>query len=95
MHIVENVLLFNNYTFFSIEFYRPKFQLTEWAMFPSIQGHIDYIYSPMFPSNYPMGINEYKTVQSFPGMYLKLTIIYASFAENETEEQLKNVSCIC
>ncbi|CAG2192076.1 unnamed protein product [Mytilus edulis] len=72
------------------EFYRPKFQLTEWAMFPSIQGHIDYIYSPMFPSNYPKGINEGKTVQSLPGMYLKLTIIYASFAETETEEQLKN-----
>ncbi|CAC5370001.1 unnamed protein product [Mytilus coruscus] len=73
-----------------LEFYRPKFQLTEWAMFPSILGHIDYIYSPMFPSNYPKGINEDKTVQSFPGMYLKLTIIYASFAETETEEQLKN-----
>ncbi|CAC5409404.1 unnamed protein product [Mytilus coruscus] len=70
-------------------FYRPMFHLTEVAKFPPILGYIDEIYSPLFPSNYPKGINQYTAVYSSPGMYLKLTILYASFAETETEATLQ------
>ncbi|VDI03838.1 relaxin family peptide receptor 2 [Mytilus galloprovincialis] len=70
------------------DFYRPSFNDAGGMMFPPLHGYTDYIDSPMFPSNYPKGITEHLTIWSFPGKYLKLTILYASFAQTATEAQL-------
>ncbi|XP_071128650.1 G-protein coupled receptor GRL101-like [Mytilus edulis] len=70
------------------DFYRPSFNGAGGMMFPPLHGYTDYIDSPMFPSNYPKGITEHLTIWSFPGKYLKLTILYASFAQTATEAQL-------
>lgn len=83
---------FNNNAFFSKGFNRLTYPLKKRKLFPAKPGYIDNIYSPLFPSNYPQGINQHITVHSSPGMYLRLTIIYASFAETENEATLQQVS---
>ena len=49
------------------------------------------IYSSMFPSSYPKGISTDIRIPSSGGFFLRLSIVYVSFAETATKNQLIQV----
>ena len=78
-------------TFFSDFKKPPIFILGEgYRLIPVLGFKMD-IYSSMFPSSYPKGISTDIRIYSSGGFFLRLSIVYVSFAETATKNQLIQV----
>ena len=62
----------------------------EYRLIPVLGFKMD-IYSSMFPSSYPKGISTDIRIHSSGGFFLRLSIVYVSFAETATKNQLIQV----
>ena len=81
-----------NSKLFFPDFTKPSiFMLAEgYRLLPVLGFKID-IYSSMFPSSYPKGISTDIRIHSTGGLFLRLSIVYVSFAETATKNQLMQV----